>query len=101
MVWGQGADRQRQVSDPVAVVAELLLLRGGRLRRRIELWRVGEEGIAPLEQGLGGVAVGDDVNVAGFEGDCLKGEAAGGGGGFWRGDGRGDRGRLGGGGRGG
>ncbi len=68
---------EREEGDVVVVVAELLQLRFGALPQRIESGRVGKQRIAPAEQHVGLIALGDVVSLidAGF--DFREGEAVG------------------------
>ena len=50
---------ERKIGDIVVVVAELLELSGGALLERIEGWRIREERIAPAEQWLTPIALGN------------------------------------------
>ncbi len=66
--------RQRQVADVVAVVAELLRLRLRRLVVRVERRRIGEDGIAPADEDVGGVAGRDVMGLVIDMRDFGKGE---------------------------
>ena len=74
---------ERDEADEVVVVAELPRLRGGGLVRRVEGRRVGEERVAPAQQDVGVIALGDMVvgvdaglDLVEVEGRTRRGRAA-------------------------
>ena len=68
---------ERDVADIVVVVAELPGLGFGRLLGRIEFRRVGKDRIAPAQQHVGVIAVGDMVLVVDAGLDLVEGEGGG------------------------
>ncbi len=60
---------EREEGDVVVVIAELLQLRGGALLQGIEGRRIGKKRIAPSEQNLRPIALGDMMGLvdAGFD----------------------------------
>lgn len=87
--------RQRQQSEEVVVVAELLRLRLGGLVLRVEGGRTAQDGLAPADDDVLRVAVRDGHGVGGVRRDGLEAQAARAAGGV-AGAGRGGGGRLGG-----
>ncbi len=69
---------ERQEGDVVVVVTELLQLRRGALPQRVEGRRVGKQGIAPTEQHVSPVSLGDMVGAVDAGRDFREGEAVGG-----------------------
>ena len=73
----RAAGGQRMQADEVAVVAELLFLRGGRQVVGIEGRRAGDDGIAPADQHLRLVALGHVLGLVQAVRHLLEGERRG------------------------
>ena len=58
-----GTALEREVADEIVVVAELLLLRRGGLRVRVERWGSRQDRVTPTDQDVGAVARGDVMGL--------------------------------------
>src|ERR687890_518749 len=76
MVRAVRARRQRKELEPVAVVAELLLLGLGRLVVQVPVRRSGYNRVTPAQERHGGVTRRDDDVVTGVERDRGEGESS-------------------------